>query len=187
MSFVTLLPAQSWSTPARRRARADAGTAVDAGEVYRALGPAVYGYLRGQRVEDPDDLLGEVFFQVARSLGSFTGDDDDLRRWVFTIARNRVVDDRRRRARRPRTVSSAPPDTIVLPDDDSSTDLVAMLGILTEEQREVIALRFIADLALEDVAEMTGRTVGAIKSMQHRALAQLARHLGEDPTGGDDA
>lgn len=158
---------------------------MDAGEVYRRLAPAVLGYLRGQRVPDPEDLLGEVFLQVARSLPRFRGADDDLRPWVFTIARNRVVDDARRRARRPRLagdphgllagVPAAPDPTGLDP------DLLDALGRLTPEQREVIVLRFIADLSLDEVAKITKRSVGAVKSMQLRGLEQLTRTLRRPP------
>ena len=153
---------------------------VDAGDVYRRLAPAVLGYLRGQGVPDPEDLLGEVFLQVARSLPRFRGDHgEDLRRWVFTIARNRVVDDARRRRRRP-TEAMAPPDRAA-PDGPAPLDpqLLDALRSLNEAQREVVALRFIADLPLEAVARMTGRTVGAVKSLQHRGLEELARILFE--------
>ncbi|WP_421120749.1 RNA polymerase sigma factor [Aquihabitans daechungensis] len=150
---------------------------IDAGEVYRLYGASVRGYLKGQRVEDPDDLLGEVFYQVARSLPRFEGTSTDLRRWVFTIARNRVVDARRRRSRRPRTVALGTHDGAIAGPPDPDDELLEAIGALTEDQREVIGLRFIADLSLEDVAQLTGRTVGATKSMQHRALQQLARSL----------
>jgi RNA polymerase sigma-70 factor, ECF subfamily len=154
-------------------------SARDAGEVYQELGAAVYGYLRGRIVDDPENLLGEVFLHVTRSLPQFEGDDEELRRWVFAIARNRVIDHRRRAARRPQEVGE-------LADQDESAvadlplcdeDLIAAIGKLTEDQREVIALRFIADLSLEAVADMTGRTVGAVKAMQHRALARLNQSL----------
>jgi RNA polymerase sigma factor (sigma-70 family) len=158
---------------------------VDAGEVYVRLAPAVLGYLRGQHVEDPEDLLGEVFYQVARSLDGFQGDDDDLRRWVFTVARNRVIDARRRAARRLRIARRAQePETVVLPPAEPDDDLIEALAALTEDQREVIALRFVADLSLDDVAHLTGRSTNAVKAMQHRALAQLARRL--KPTDGED-
>jgi RNA polymerase sigma-70 factor (ECF subfamily) len=160
---------------------------VDAGEAYRRFGTAVHAYLRGQHVPDPDDLLGEVFYQVARSIETFEGDLDALRRWVFTIARNRVIDDRRRRARRARTARNLHDAPLIIEVDDPHDDLVAALARLTEEQREVVGLRFIADLPIEDVARLTDRTVGAVKSMQHRALEQLARHLRDTPQGGSDA
>lgn len=152
-------------------------TASPAGEAFRAFAPAILGYLRGIDVPDPEDLLGEVFVQVARSIDGFHGDADQLRRWVFVITRNCVVDDARRRARRPAVAGDAVPDQPVELGDGPDPQLVAALAELTPDQREVVGLRFIADLSLEAVAEVTDRPVGAVKSMQHRALAQLARHL----------
>jgi RNA polymerase sigma-70 factor (ECF subfamily) len=138
----------------------------------------VLGYLRSQRARDPEDLLGEVFLQVTRDLAQFRGDRDDLRRWVFTIARNRLVDDSRRRARRPEIVDRELPDiSAVLPADAPDPDLVRALALLTDDQREVIALRFIADLPLEEVARATKRKIGAVKALQHRGLTTLARIL----------
>ena len=156
---------------------------MDAGDVYRQLAPAVLGYLRGQRVPEPDDLLGEVFLQVARSLPRFRGDEgEELRRWVFTIARNRVIDDARRRSRRGRLGRIGPASEEAAPSNGEPIDpeLLRAMGLLTPEQREVVALRFVADLSLEDVARITGRTTGAVKAMQARGLASLARIL--DPT-----
>ena len=65
--------------------------------MYRAYAQGVLGYLRGQGVADPEDVLGEVFLNVATSLHRFHGDDDQLRRWVFTLAHHRIIGDRRRR------------------------------------------------------------------------------------------
>lgn len=147
--------------------------------MYRAHAPAVLGYLRGQGLEDPEDVLGDVFLHVARSLQRFRGDEDDLRRWVFTIARNRAIDDHRRRSRRPRGGGGMVPDRPVgHVDQGIDDDLLEALRQLTPDQREVVGLRFIADLSLDDVAQLTGRSVGAVKSMQLRALAQLSRILG---------
>ncbi len=155
----------------------------DAGEVYRRFAPAVRGYLRGQRVDDPEDLLGEVFLRVARSLSRFRGDEEHLRRWVFAIARNRVIDAGRHRARSPLLVERPLPELPAAPPAAPiDPELLDALGALTAEQREVIVLRFVADLSLEEVADITRRSVGAVKSMQHRALEQLARIL----TGADD-
>ena len=54
---------------------------------------------------------------------------------------------------------------------------MAGLSLLTEEQREVILLRFIADMSVDEVARLTGRSAGAVRALQHRAIAQLARKL----------
>jgi RNA polymerase sigma-70 factor (ECF subfamily) len=115
---------------------------------------------------------------VARSLPRFRGDDDHLRAWVFTIARNRVVDGHRRRSTRPLLVDAPVPERAApAPVDPLDPELLAALARLTPDQREVVTLRFVADLSLEEVASITGRTEGAVKSMQHRALEQLARIL----------
>lgn len=162
---------------------------MDAGAAYRKLAPAVRGYLRGQGVPDPDDVLSEVFLQVARSMPRFRGDDEDLRSWVFTIARNRVIDDHRRRKSRPIASGGPVPDAAAPPATPPVDPvLVAALAQLTPDQREVVVLRFVADLSLEQVAAITKRSDGAVKSMQHRALEQLARILSEPASavGGDD-
>jgi RNA polymerase sigma-70 factor (ECF subfamily) len=154
---------------------------AEAADAYRQLAAAVRGYLRAQGAADPDDILGEVFLQVARDVHRFRCDDDALRRWVFAIARNRLLDDRRRRSRRPSIDDREPPDAPTRPPvEPVDAALVDALARLTDEQREVIALRFIADLSLETVARLTRRRVGAVKAMQHRALEQLARILGAD-------
>jgi RNA polymerase sigma-70 factor (ECF subfamily) len=158
----------------------------DAGDLYRELAPAVLGYLRSQRLPDPENVLGEVFLQVARDIQTFDGDEAAVRRWVFTVTHNRIIDDVRRRSRRPQISDHAVPERASPPPEEPIDEtLVAALAHLTPEQREVIALRFIADLPLEAVAAVTGRRVGAVKAMQHRALAALARLLEAEQQGSD--
>jgi len=158
---------------------------LTAGDAYKALAPAVLAYLRAQRVGDPEDLLGEVFLQVARDIGRFSGDAAALRRWVFAIAHNRVLDARRRAARRPLVVDRDLPDgpaPASPPAEPPDPALLAALASLTPDQREVVLLRFVADLSLEDVAKLTRRKVGAVKALQHRGLENLGRIL---PPEGD--
>jgi len=152
-----------------------------AGDVYRRLAPAVLGYFRARRVPEPEDLLGDVFLQVAKDLHRFKGGDDDLRRWVFAIAHNRMIDDARKRARRPVRSDRVLPD-MAAPEPAESPDpaLGAALAGLTDEQREVLTLRFVADLPVEDVARLTGRTAGAVKSLQHRALENLRKAVSRE-------
>jgi RNA polymerase sigma-70 factor (ECF subfamily) len=147
----------------------------DAGALYRGLAPAVLVYLRAQGVPEPEDVLGEVFLQVARDVHRVRGDETDVRRWVFTVARHRVIDDARRRRRRPVTTGGPVPDVAAEPDGDPLDPvLVEALARLTPEQREVLVLRFVADLSLETVARITRRRVTAVKALQHRGLAQLS-------------
>ena len=151
---------------------------MTADEIYRALARRVVGYLRARGAEDPDDLAGEVFVQVTRDLPRFRDRDDEdaVRRWVFTIARNRLTDAGRRARRRPRSSGGPVPEQpSVEHAEPLDPELLAALGQLTADQREVLALRFVADLPLEDVARLTKRSVGATKALQHRALENLRR------------
>lgn len=151
---------------------------TSAAEAYRSLAPAVLGYLRAQRAPEPEDTLGEVFLQVARDLPRFKGDDDALRRWVFSIAHNRLLDARRREGRRPALSDREVPDRPAAAQPGPlDPELVAALAELTPDQREVVVLRFVADLPLADVAKITHRRAGAVKAMQHRALEALQHRL----------
>ncbi|HUP86000.1 MAG TPA: sigma-70 family RNA polymerase sigma factor [Acidimicrobiales bacterium] len=152
----------------------------NASAAYRSLAPAVLGYLRSQRVPDPDDVLGEVFLSVARDIGRFRGDEPALRRWVFSIAHNRAMDAHRKAKRDRSTVgtdladgASAP--VASAPDEGLDPELIEALDTLSPDQREVVVLRFVADLPLEAVAKITRRTAGAVKALQHRAMENLRR------------
>jgi len=135
-------------------------------DVYVALAPAVLGYIRAERVPDAEDVLGEVFLQVTRDVDRFQGDDPALRRWVFTIAHNRVIDDVRRRTRRPVRLVDRVPERAASPAAAPfDPALVAALHELTPGQREVVVLRFVADLSIDDVAALTKQTPGAVKAM----------------------
>lgn len=173
----------TWSVPAAPSAppAAQVIAEVTAEAVYRDLAPQVLGYLRGQGAAEPEDLLGEVFVHVARDLHRVEGDAERVRRWVFTVARNRLVDDRRRRSARPRTSGDPVPDLPASAPVDHGIDpaMLAALRQLTDRQREVVVLRFVADLSLQDVARITRRPTGAVKALQHRALAQLRDRLAD--------
>jgi RNA polymerase sigma-70 factor (ECF subfamily) len=139
----------------------------------------VLGYLRTQQVGDPEDVLGEVFLQVARDLRRFSGDETAARRWVFSIAHNRAMD-AHRKASRDRSSGGSELDersepVAALPSDPTDPALVEALASLSQDQREVVVLRFVADLPLEAVAKITGRRVGAVKALQHRALENLRK------------
>lgn len=156
-------------------------------KLYGELAGAVTGYLRTRGASDPDDLCSETFLQVARGIQTFSGDETSFRSWVFVIAHRRLIDSRRTASRRLETVDD--PDGIEqLPlagsvDDDAidniSSDRVWQLfQNLTADQRDVLALRVIGDLSLEQAAKVLNKSVGAVKALQRRALASLRRDLG---------
>ncbi|MDQ3570404.1 MAG: sigma-70 family RNA polymerase sigma factor [Actinomycetota bacterium] len=161
--------------------------------LYEALAPALAGYLRAQGVRDFDDVTNEVFVVVLSRVQSFTGTEAQLRSWVFTIAYRRMVDIRRTTERRP---EMDPLDTGVLNGDKGSRISVSaedaalqhmgeariqrLLASLSPEQRDVVALRILSDLSVEDVAAVVGKQPGAVKALQRRALAALRRTLSRE-------
>jgi RNA polymerase sigma-70 factor, ECF subfamily len=146
-------------------------------EVFRQYAGPVRNYLRAAGVVDSEDMLSDVFVDVMRGLARFRGEQDDLRRWIFTIAHHRVVDEHRKASRRRRLLRRVPTESSFTHDDPVDPALVAALDALTPDQREVVVLRFVADLSLGTVAALTKRPEGAVKSLQHRALRNLAVRL----------
>jgi RNA polymerase sigma factor (sigma-70 family) len=154
-------------------------------DIYRSLAGQVASYLRWHRATDPDGLTNDVFAQVHRNLPRFEGDEQGFRSWVFTIAHHRMIDDRRRANRQPRLqddlgveehmgLGDVEDDAFAVLAHDRVRDL---LTVLSRDQRDVVLLRVIADLSVEEVARMLDKREGAIKALQHRALAALRRHL----------
>lgn len=138
-------------------------------------------FARVRGSDEPDGIANEVFLAVFRSLERFDGDEDAFVALLFTIARNKVIDELRRRERRPRTSALATaPDPLGGNTEDEAlaglgTSTRELLALLTDDQREVLVLRLVADLSLEQTAAITGRTVNATKALQHRAVNTLRR------------
>ena len=155
---------------------------------YRWLAPAVGGYLRMQGARDPDDLTSEVFLAVFRNIGSFSGSEANFRSWVFVIAHRRLQDDRRRRFRRPEpeTLDDAGADRLDDAGAQEGTEDAALRAIATDrvgqlcarlapDQRDVVLLRILGDFTVDQVAEMLGKSPGAVKQLQRRAFEGLRR------------
>lgn len=159
------------------------------GELWKRLSPQVAGYLRGHRVRDVDDLTSEVFLDCFRNLRSFRGDGEAFRRFLFFVARRRYIDSVRRSVsagpalcydpgRDPRVTSSAEDDAL---DHLAEQDVTELLATLTSDQRDVLLLRFVADLTVEEVALAVGKPVGAVKQLQRRGLDALRRKVASVP------
>ena len=165
-------------------AQAGAGWAFEI--FYRDLAPALTGYLRLQGAAEPDDLASETFIGVFTSLGAFRGDEAGLRAWVFTIGRRRLVDEWRRRGRRPVLAGAGDDALREHRGGDVEEDALALMSAhevhevcarLPDDQRDVLLLRILADLTVEQVAAVLGRTAPAVKALQRRALTALRGDL----------
>jgi RNA polymerase sigma-70 factor (ECF subfamily) len=166
-------------------AAAQAGAAWAFETLYRDLAPAVTGYLRLHGAVEPDDLASETFIGVFTGLAGFSGDEAGLRAWVFTIAHRRLLDDWRRRSRRPQLAPEVdePADRVGGDVEDDvlgrlgTAEVTRLCGGLPADQRSVLLLRILADLTVEQVAGVMGRSVGSVKALQRRGLRTLRAEL----------
>lgn len=164
-------------------ARAGAAWAFEG--LFVALGPPVAAYLRSQGADDPDGVANDVFLRAFTGLERFTGDEAGFRSWVFTIAHHRLIDERRARTRRPVVVEDEVADG---PAPGGSAEdgalrrlgdgrVVVLLATLAPDQRDVLLLRIVADLTVDQVAVAVGKRPGAVKALQRRGLQALRREL----------
>lgn len=162
------------------------------GRCYEALADPLFRYLRGL-CGDPvlaEDLVEETFLELVEYAPAITGGIGGLRAWLFRAARNNLIDAKRKSSRRgdlplDEQAAARRPDLDPGPEaqavrGEQEAVLYAAMEKLSEDQREVLMLRFAGGLSGPEVAAATGRTVGAVKSLQHRALASMARLLGTD-------
>ena len=149
--------------------------------LYDTLAPQVHGYLRAGGAAEPEELTSEVFLTVFTKLATVTGGASGLRSFTFSVAHARLVDALRQQQRRPAAVTYDPlrdarrsPSAETDAEQRASAQRThALLARLPPDQRTVLTLRIIADLSLEEVAAAIGRSTGAVKQLQRRALLAL--------------
>jgi RNA polymerase sigma factor (sigma-70 family) len=154
--------------------------------LYEDLAPQLARYTTACRVSDPGATVGEVFLRAVEGVRSFEGDERAFRAWIFRIARNLVLDEHRKALRR--RTDTVPAEVLVglSPVGDVEQEALrslseqrvrAILDTLTPEQREVLLLRILGDLTVEEVAFVVGKRPGAVKALQARGLAAIRRNI----------
>ncbi len=158
-------------------------------ELYGDAAPRVLRFLRARGTTDPHDVVGDVFLKAVRTLKTFEGGRGDFHAWLLTIARNRVIDLARQADRRPR--SSGTEELLEIPAADSDPAELAeremtrarvrqVIDDLSPHQRDVMVLRVLSGLNLQETARALGKSVGAVKALQVRATAQIRRRMAEE-------
>jgi len=166
---------------------AQAGDSAAMCSIYRELAPIVLGYITAKGVPDPEALTSDVFVDVLKRFSALTGGAGGLRKFVMTVAHARMVDDVRRRQRQPAVTAYTPEDDVRVSASAEhhalrrigAAHVVDLLRRLPASQREVVLLRVVADLPIEEVAEILARSPGAVKQLQRRGLLTLRDLVGE--------
>jgi RNA polymerase sigma-70 factor (ECF subfamily) len=142
-----------------------------------------YIYRQVSDVETARDLSSDVFHRLLQAVQKGNGPRQDAKAWLYRTAHNIVVDHYRRMQHRDHlplfeNMVDAGMDLSEAADQRLTAELVRnALDHLTPDQRQVITLKFLAGLSNSEVAEVMEKPVGAVKSLQHRALAALQRQL----------
>ena len=155
--------------------------------LYEWLAPEIKQFAVGRAASDPDAATNDAFVACFSRIGTFRGDARAFRAWVFSAARNRLIDQHRMEQRRPPVTG----DDLPVEDPAPSAEELALAGLahgraadllarLTEAQQEVLVLRVVSGLSLEETAEVVGRPVTAVKRLQARALERLRRGISDE-------
>ncbi len=158
------------------------------GRLYDLYADRIYKYIyyRIGNATEAEDLTEEVFVKSWEAIGRFTWQERSLAAWLFRIAHNLVVDHFRGR-RETIPLEEWSPGQGEAPDPETAIErreilraLREAIGRLTEEQRQVILLRFIEGYSSQEVARIMGKSDEATRALQYRALASLQRLLGQE-------
>jgi RNA polymerase sigma-70 factor (ECF subfamily) len=150
-------------------------------ELYEENFHRLYAYI-ARRVSDrseAQDLTSHVFHQALANLGKFKWRGAPFVTWLFRIAANSIADQAKRRAREQGNTETPTTDTAEtdLEDSERRAHLFRAVDKLPEDQRRVILLRFAAEKSVREIASELGRSEGAVKQLQFRALENLRARL----------
>jgi RNA polymerase sigma factor (sigma-70 family) len=165
---------------------ARAGAAWAWAELYDDVARDLSRYVRASRVDDPDNVVGDVFLRAVGALGRFDGDRRAFRAWMFALARNAVIDEHRKIVRR--RTEPLPPEVLaeIGPAADAEREALRALAErrvrealdrLSPDQRDVLLLRILGDLTIDEIASVLGKRPGAVKALQARGLARMRRNI----------
>ena len=168
---------------AQNRQKDPAAGAEAVGELYDRYHVSIYRYI-WSRVSDQqlaEDLTGDVFTSMVINLPRYRFIGTPFQAWLYRIARNLIIDSHRKASSRnevplDEVVNSSAGDhdpSQIVEDQIVVEQVQAVLGELKPLKQDVLILRFIVGLSLNEVASILGRTIGSVKVTQHRALREL--------------
>ena len=157
------------------------------GTLYRRYLDRVYGYcfyLLGDH-HDAEDATERTFLAALGAIERYRDEGATFRAWLFRIAHNQLANALRSRQRQRTSSLDMVDEPMVAPDPSRGLTTVeearrvrAALARLSEDRRQVIVLRFVDELSTAEIADVLGRSRGAVRVLQHRALRELATALG---------
>jgi RNA polymerase sigma-70 factor (ECF subfamily) len=158
--------------------------------LYRELHPSLLRYLGAQAPQVAEDLAADTWLAVARQLVSFSGDERAFRTWLFSIARRQLIQHWRKTSRR-RTAPVGPEafPHHPAPDDPEASGIArlsaqeaaaALAANLSPDQADVVLLRVVGGLDVDQVAAILDKKAGTVRVLQHKALKRLTERFSQE-------
>lgn len=149
------------------------------GELYRRYVYQVYAYV-SRRVgarEEAEDITSDVFRHALENIKTFEWRGAPFAAWLIRIAAHRIIDRWRSTAREIGKPIADDPKDVRMADIEQRAALFQLVKRLPEDQRRVVMLRFVEDKSIREIAQALGRSEGAVKQLQFRALEKLRASL----------
>lgn len=168
-------------------ARACEGDAGAFEQIYNMLADELFSYICGQCHNETvaEDILANVFLKAWRSIRRYHAGSDRFRRWIFAIARNEVRDywrsDKRTLPMLDIDITEETESPSGLDPEDARRQVAQAMAILTEEQRQVVVLRYFSNKSHEEIAGIMGKREGAVRALLLRALRRMRKSMAESP------
>lgn len=160
------------------------GDSESFGELYNIYLGRIYRYVFYQ-VRDKmaaEDITGETFFKAWRSIGSCRGKEQTFLPWLYRIARNNIVDSLRSRSKQMtmqlETLTEIADPNLAIDPPQERQELLDLVSYLPENQKQVIILKFLDGRDNEEIGRILGKSQGAVRILQMRALDALRNVLG---------
>lgn len=162
--------------------------------IYERFAPSIFSFFHYEvrNRQTAEDLTAGVFLEGMQAAHRFNGDEKALRAWLFRIGRHNLIDHIRSSRRAVLEDIDATPERELRartlahqdPEESAMKSLVRdrvrrAVGELSRDQREVVLLRLTAGLTSAEIAQVVGKTTGAVKALQHRAMTTLAKTLAD--------
>jgi len=170
--------------------KAQSGDTTALAEIYERYFDRIYRYvaLKTGNRHEAEDITQEVFLKALRDIKNYRWKGAPFASWLYRIAHNQIIDHARKKERHPCGILEETLALSFFPMEDPQAaaeisydmrQLVSAAGTLTPLQREVIALRFASDMPLAEVAVAMGKSVGAVKAIQHNAICMMRKRMGD--------
>jgi len=178
-------PRRALRTEADERLLVEAAQADPArfAELYESHFERVYAFIarRVRNRQEAEDLTSEVFRQALQNLRRYEWRGVPFSAWLLRIAANAMADRWQRVAREQNEPPPGPPDEAAAEDIERRALLYQLVDTLPPDQRRVVVARFVEEKSIRDLAQELGRTEGAVKQLQFRALQNLRAHIHPPP------